>query len=446
MDLSDGFSIDGSVNFTRKLSNPKDVLTFDASYSKNRDISNTDQNEYYSNGLNPYLEKFANDDNNDEINIQSDLIKNFGTDYKIETGVKSSFKISNKDYNVNYYDYILQGFVNNNGLSNFFKYNEQIYSAYITHTGKLGFLNYNIGIRAENTVTKGELVNTGEIYERNYFDLFPNAVISTKIGSSREIQLSYSRRINRPSTSAQNPFRSVLDPINSFKGNPELKPEYINSLELGFIQYTPFGVFTPTVFYRNSDNFIARSRSLIDSIRTVTTFNNYGTVQSYGLELVFNATPLKFWNLNGSFSYFKRTVDAQNLQEGFKNENYTWSSRISSNMRLPDLFDMQLSYFFSGKNVVAQGTIEPFQSFDATIKRDFFDNRFSLALRFADIFNTMKFRINLDDPNFYTVFSRKRDTQSVFLILTYKFGKEDKSAERKKKRDNSPQQNDGYGF
>ena len=447
LDEVKGFNIDAALNFTRKFSNPKDMLTMDLTFNKTRDIDYVNVDEYYTLSVDPSLEKFNSDENNNEVNIQSDYVKNFGENSKIEAGLKGNWKINKRNYDAFYFDYDAGGYVNNVNQSNLFNFDEQIYSTYLTYSGNHGIIGYNFGLRAEQTNSIGELVTTNEVFKKNYFDIFPSAVLSAKLGMSQQIQLSYSRRINRPTMQVLNPFRFIIDPINSFQGNPELQPEYINSLELSYIQYMPFGFLTPSVFYRNSDNMIARTRDLLDSIRTVTSFNNYGNVQSYGLELVFNTNFFKIWSLNGSVSYYRSIIDAENLQQGFKNDNYTWGTRLTSTVKLPDIVDLQMTYFYSGIRYVAQGTIEPFQSFDVVLKRNFMDNRFDIALKFADIFNTMKFNINLDDPQFYQTFTRKRDTQNVSLIFTYRFGTdENKSGNDRKRKPDNNNQGDGFGF
>jgi len=448
LDEVDGFNLDASLNITRKFNNPKDMLTFDLSFNRAKDNNNVKLDEYYTIAKAPLFEKFNSDENNNEINAQTDIVKNLGENLKFESGIKGNWKNSKRNYDAFYFDNNSGLYLNNINKTNLFSYEEQIYSAYLTLSGNKGIFSFNFGLRAEQTNSNGELVTTNETFKKNYFDVFPSAVLSAKVGMTQEIQISYSRRINRPVMRVLNPFRFIIDPINSFAGNPELEPEYINSLELSYIQYTPFGFLTPSVFYRNSNNMIARSRSLLDSIKTVTTFNNYNNVQSYGLELVFNSNLLKIWGLNGSISYYRSIVDAENLQQGYRNDNYSWGARITSTLKLPRIFDLQMTYFYSGTRYVAQGKIEPFQSFDVVLKKDFMNKRFDVALKFSDIFNTLKFKINLDDPRFFETFSRKRDTQNISLILTYRFGTDDSKTENRKKQKsgNDNNQGDGFGF
>ena len=177
------------------------------------------------------------------------------------------------------------------------------------------------------------------------------------------------------------------------------------------------------------------------------TFENYGKSENYGAELVINSQPVKFISFNGSVSYYKNIIDASNLDSAFKNKNYTWSGRMNANIYLPMFADIGLSYFYSGKNVFAQGTLEPFQSFDVSLKRDFFEKKLTVGLRFSDIFNTLKFNAQLNNTeNFSEAFERKRDTRTVFATLTYRFGNDSKLQDKKRRRPNDNNGNDGFGF
>jgi outer membrane receptor protein involved in Fe transport len=262
------------------------------------------------------------------------------------------------------------------------------------------------------------------------------------------MQLSYSRRIRRPGMWELNPFVSSSDPNNYFSGNPSLRPEYTDSYELSFIQYLPGTSLTSSFFYRHTNDLISRTREYIDSNTTLTTFANYNTSKSYGAELIFNSQPVTFWNINGSVSYYKTEIDASNISSAYVNEGSTWSGRVSSSLFLPYQFSLQLNYFYSGDILAAQATVEPFSSFDASLKKELFGGRLSATLRVSDIFNTLKFRVNINNASNYSeLLERKRDTRVFNFGITYKFGEADKNQQRRKRDSNRENQNnDGFGF
>lgn len=445
-DITNGYNFDASLNYTLKFKNPKQLFTSDISYFKYKDNTNSNSARQYITPLTsqPPMQNQVIIDDNNETNAQMDYAHPFTENLKLEAGYKGIFKKSDKDYTTEIFDYNSNSYVNDPNQTNRFLYNEQIHAAYTQLSGTLKDFSYQLGLRAEQSNNQGDLRTTGQSFGNNYFDWFPSASLSQKLGMTEEIQASYSRRISRPSLSMLNPFVNTSDPLNYFSGNPDLKPEYIDSYELNFIKYFKTVTITPSVFYRRNTDQLSRTRTFIDSNTTLTTFNNYGTTKTYGAELIVNTTLFDFWSLSGSGSYYNTDVDAQNLQQGFVNDGYTWSGRINSTMKFPDIVDFMFSYFYSGKMIVAQGELSPFQSFDISLKKDFLDNQASISLRISDIFNNLRFNVLLDGSTFNENFYRKRDTRTAFLSFTYKFGKTDK--DEKRRRGNNPDQNQGDGF
>jgi len=103
---------------------------------------------------------------------------------------------------------------------------------------------------------------------------------------------------------------------------------------------------------------------------------------------------------------------------------------------------MQIAYNYNGKMVSAQGTTDPFQSFDIALKKQFFNRKLTVGFRISDLFNSFKFNSTSVGTGFDVTSTRKRDSRVAFLTLTYKFGKEEKSQDRKKPKQD---ENDNNG-
>jgi outer membrane receptor protein involved in Fe transport len=444
----DGYSFNLASNYTLKFKNPKQTLTNDMSYLRWTDNSTSNSvTDYYINTGTPQAKRnqFNNEVNN-EFNGQFDYTQPFSENAKLEAGVKEVYRNTDKDYKSEDYNYTTNTFVNNANLTNRFKYSDNILSAYLTYSTKISNTSFMLGLRGEQTNTDGNLVTTGNTFKKDYFDLFPSVSVTQKLGVTEELSASYSRRIYRPGIWDLNPFVNATDPLNYYSGNPSVKPEYTNSYELSFIKYFSQTTVTPTLFYRDTYDKITRTRVLIDSNRTLTTVDNLDRSKSYGAELVLNTTLFQFWNINGSVSYFKNDVTSSIANTPSQNSTYSWSGRATSFMRLPNIVDLQISYFYSGKMITTQGTVEPFTSMDLSLKKDFLDNKLSVSFRVQDVFNNLKFKVLIDDPNYTENFFRKRDTRAAFLTVTYKFGKEDKNQKRRKTDVTAPSNDGGMGF
>lgn len=445
----DGFNYDIAANYTLRLKNPQQVFTADLSFSRDKDdeITNT-----YDTYITPVVPEPVNRNENtketDDAYIgELNYVHPFSKDAKLETGYRGSYKKRDNDYSIDNYDYITNQYVTDLNSSNRFIYKEQIHAFYGIYTNQIGNFGFSLGTRVEQTIVKGELMNNGQTFDRSYIDFFPSASISQKLTKTSEIQLSYARRVNRPRSRQLNPFVtiSMMGGTNSLSmGNPDLNPEFTDAFELSYIQYLPFATVTPTFFYRQTKDQISRSRTLIDSITTLSTFVNYNKSKFYGGELIVNTTPVKIWTLNGTFSYYKTEIDASNLGSGLSNSGYSWTARAMSTLVLPADMSIQVSYFYSGKQYNAQGTFEPFSMLDAAFKKDFFNKRLSLTLRVSDILDEAKFKANISGAGYYETFERKRDARTFYLNLSYKFGQQEKTKfDKGKKRNNDDNNNNG---
>ncbi|MCI0448353.1 MAG: TonB-dependent receptor [Chlorobi bacterium] len=445
-----GQTLDLALNYTLKFKTPQQTLTADAIYSlnKNEEDGFTIENDITPQTINPEQVKEFSKIKDQDFSFQSDYVHPTGEESKIEAGFKSRYRKKENDYSNQKFDYNLNQFTTDPNLTNNFEYNDIVNAVYAQYSGKLDIFSYQFGTRVEQTITKSKLLTNSQEFKNDYIDIFPSANISAKISKSNELQLSYSRRIHRPSLFTLNPFVNSADPNNYFSGNPNLRPEYTDSYEMSFIQYLPGTSLTPSVFYRHTKDLISRTREYIDSNTTLTSFVNYASSKSYGAELIFNSQPVQFWNINGSISYFKTDIDAANISSAFVNEGSTWSGRVSSSLFLPLQFSLQLSYFYSGDILAAQATIEPFHSFDAALRKDLFDGRLGLTLKVNDVFNTLRFKVNINnDVNFREILERKRDTRTVNFSLNYKFGVADKNQQKRRRDSNRENQgNDGFGF
>ena len=101
-----------------------------------------------------------------------------------------------------------------------------------------------------------------------------------------------------------NPFTSYADPFNLMRGNPYVKPEYIDSYDLGYMMEKPKVTLTSSVYYRHSTGMIMRIREYTAST-SATTYANIDQSHSIGAELVFVYKPFKWFrntfSANGNY-------------------------------------------------------------------------------------------------------------------------------------------------
>ncbi len=353
---------------------------------------------------------------------------------RLETGLKSSFRTINIDYSFFNFDPSENDWILNTLISNNFIYNENIYAGYLTFSSKLGNFGYQLGLRSEYAATNADQKTSGRVFEKDYFNIFPTLHLSYQLTDANSVMLSYSRRVNRPSFMSLNPFVDYSDPQNLSKGNPELKPEYINSFEITDLHYLPKGSLNLTVFYRYTTDIISRVTRLLDSNVTETTYENLNRSNTVGLEVIWNQNFFEWWKLNLSASYFYLDVNSI-PQYGIPAKNSkSWNTKINSIFNIAKNISLQfnMSYdspvvttggggmywrFFSMGSV---GHLDGIFTTSLALKIDIFNERGTINFRIMDLFKTINYNLSTDASNFVSYMHRTRESRVAFLGFQYK--------------------------
>jgi len=87
---------------------------------------------------------------------------------------------------------------------NEFLYGEDIFAVYTNYGFKKGPWGFQLGLRAEQANITATQITQDSTFYNNYFQVYPSAFITYEIARGRELNLSYSRRVQRPGgTTAQ---------------------------------------------------------------------------------------------------------------------------------------------------------------------------------------------------------------------------------------------------
>lgn len=457
-EVEDG--LDANLNYKLKFDKKFHELNISSQYSTSNENNTLDiiqQNlNFDGTPINntPILEKDYTDSKFRSFTFQGDYVHPLKVDSekgskmksKFELGLKSQLRKTDDNFRVENYDYNSNTYLPNNLLSNDFNYNEQIHALYGTFENNYKKFGYQVGLRLEQTFTKSEQLVTAQTYENNYFSFFPSIFLKQGITNTFEVQTSFTRRINRPGMRSLNPFVNYSDPQNLRVGNPYLKPEYINGVELGVVKYLTTFSLTSSVFYRITNDVITRYSTFDSNGVSTNTVENLSKAKTYGVEVIGTGSIFKWWFVNASASYFRTDLEGNISSAELNTSGYSWTSKLISNMTFPSLFDFQLSYFFQGRNVTAQGYFDPIQSMDITVKKDFLKKRMSLGFRVSDVFNSQKFSFYQNTDTFNRSFNRKRDSRALFLTFTYRIGTDDKKQNRKRPQQEENRDREGQEF
>lgn len=379
------------------------------------------------------LEKTRSLGDNYMLSAQIDYVHPLGESTKLEMGYRSIFREMDSDFNFLNFDQGSQSWINQEGRSNRFIYNEQVHAVYGIFATMLGKTSLQAGLRAEQTYTRAEQKTMNEVFPNDYLSFFPSLHLRRNFENNQAVQVSYSRRINRPNNRVLNPFVSYSDPYDLSFGNPYLDPEFTHSAEIGYTRFWSGTTINPSLFYRHTEGMVTRFRTMDEEGIAYSTFRNLNTGKSYGAELVLSQQLFKFWRANGTFSYYRQQIEGGDEQMELQADSYSWSARMVNNINLGKGFDLQVSAYYRSPVVQIQGEMREMYSMDMGLRKNVLDNKGTINLRMSDVFNTQKFRSFNYGDNFTIDSERKRRSQMIFLGFTYRINDYDRRAQQRRR-------------
>jgi outer membrane receptor protein involved in Fe transport len=443
----DEFDVEFTLNYEKTFSNNEHKLNVFAHYIQNKETEDNDIMESieYVPGFEMIrewdtIQRVLNKENERNFLIQADYVYPFGNLGKFETGYRSEFREINNPYIVE------EKNLNNEWASlpeytNHIDYNENIHAAYIQAGNKFGRFSVQAGLRGElsdikvaqkdtSNIPDSIMLEYGNRSEDLYFDLFPTLHTTYEFNTHHALQLSYSRRINRPHFWLLNPFYSYTDPRNIRSGNPNLKPEYTNSYELGYLfKHDIINVYAG-IYIRDTKGVIERV-SVVNESTGVTVIKPYNLSrrESYGLEANIELNPAKWMTLAGDINYYRSITNGTYEDEILHSDYYSWNTRLNAKLRFEKLFDIQSIFRYRAPSESAQqGTRKAMYMLDFAISRDVLNKKGTLTFNIRDVLNSRKFRFINDLPELYSEGEWRRSERTYNLTFNYRLNQKKRFA------------------
>ncbi len=294
-----------------------------------------------------------------------------------------------------------------------------IHAFYTTFSGESKKLGYQVGLRTEYTDRSIKNLESGEDFTLNRWDFFPSLHFSYNIDKQNQFMMSYARRIDRPRSHFLEPNQSYRDAYNIRAGNPDLKPEYIDSYEMGY-SYRKGGYFFSTeLYYRITDNKIERTRYPYDGNIMFNSFENVGKDYAFGMELMLNSRLLKFWTVNLSGNLFNYKVEGKLYGNDFSENSFNWTTRLGNTFTVTPTTRLQIDGIYVSPSVTAQGEREGFFFSNMAVKKDFLDRKLTATLTARDLLGSMQHKFTSTTPSSSSVMKFEREGPVIQLSLSY---------------------------
>ncbi len=323
---------------------------------------------------------------------------------------------------------------------NDFSQPQQIHALYITYGNRFWErLSVQVGLRSEyahwdmtTSYFDNSNVWTTRKEQSTYWQLYPSAYISYSFPHDHELQLNYTRRVDRPWGRQLNPRLNLADSMNISYGNPLLNPSYSSSLELNYLKTWEKHTISAGVFYRFRDD-IVQNIMYRDGNVMKNTFMNISKRQELGLELVGKnrfwkdflqlTTSVNVYYNNMTEADYVGTLSDDKVEVHIpKEEIFSWSARINASFMFTKTFTGQISARYRSPRVVAQGTSSHSYSIDLGLRKTFLDRKLALAFNVRDILNSRARSNTKWGEGFWQFTENRWNSRMVSVSLTYNFG------------------------
>jgi ferric enterobactin receptor len=374
-----------------------------------------------------------------QYTAQVDYTRPLGANWKLETGYKGNWRTQDRDFQV-LKDVLGTGDWAVSDLSNSMSLDEGVNAVYGVLSGSRGPMQVQAGLRAEHA-TREFALGEGEAFPYDYTSLFPSGALTYTIGEGTQARLSYSRRVRRPGTQELNPFPSFFDAQNVFFGNPELGPEYTNSIEVGLQRSGRMGSVQVTPFYRHTTDVIRVDINAADTVagREVTsiTFRNLDTSRSWGADM---NGQLRAGKLNGmaSLNVFKIVTDGGS-ESSLSSDAVTWMGRLNGGYAATPGTTLQGTFFYRAPMNFENGKFSATSAVGLSVRQKLpADNAF-LTLRVSDIFNANRFRAEVGDDRIIQLTDRRFSSRALHVNLQYSIGQAPRVRQQRQDQEPPPQ-------
>lgn len=370
-----------------------------------------------------------NIESSNDIFIQSDFVTIFGKNGRFETGIRSDLRAIRSDYSAQSNGVLLPQF------NNKFNYDENLFSGYLQVGNKINKFNYLLGLRAELSVI-GIADRIGTFKDRKeYINLFPTVHFIYNLQKTTDLQLSYSRRIDRPQFWQLNPFGGLSDTRNLTVGNPDLDPTYTNSFELVLLKKWSKFTITPSVYYSSTKNYFQYVLKQLADGSFLRTPVNLDFEERYGLEISSSYNPFSWWRLSLNFNYYGFKQEGSFEGKHYNSEDKTWTTQLNTRIKLPKGLTIESLFSYRGAFKDIQSTNKAVYRANIALSKDFFKEKVTVNIAVNNIFNSNINRQILNTSNYQLESTFRSIPRAINLGVVYRFNR------KKDEKDRLPDQN-----
>ena len=278
-------------------------------------------------------------------------------------------------------------FVINPEFSSNLTVSNNIHAGYVQYAGMMTKLNYNAGLRLEQSnrdlfFTKD---NTGK--KLALTNLFPSVQLKYQAWKKGSLKLSYTRRIKRTNNFELNPLPEREHSETLEQGDAALLPELIGTFETGFEQTFAKGSFYVTGYVQNIKNPIQRVNKVFNDTILNRVFTNAGRATQVGIETNHVYQINEVWSSSVGGNIYKYDIEGAifNNTISIKNSSWVYSVNATESFSFHNNWLVQLSINYLSQRATAQGEDSRFLTPHVTVKKTSADKRWNAQLQWLNV-------------------------------------------------------------
>jgi hypothetical protein len=369
------------------------------------------------------------------FSMKADYVLPISDNRNLEAGVKTSKIISDND--TKFFDVSTGTSILDTGKTNHFFYKEFNNAGYISFTQKKEKLEFQLGMRVEQTITHNSQ-NVGlHKFDSTYIQLFPNALVRYNLSNSKTIGLALKRRINRPAFADLNPFLNLIDATTYTLGNPFIRPETVTGVDLSYqfkqnqfnLSYSKSTLPITTVIIPYKHIFPLAA--VADNI-TVQIPTNLLSTYYYSFSITSSFKPVTWWNLmmstNTYFNYYKALLANTVLNKG------RFGGDVSINNSFTSKFCTgEMIFSYNSPQRVDYMVLNSKWRLNVGAQKNIFKNKASVRVNLTDVFYKANLGGEVNYNNYKEIWRALRDTRVATITFMYRFGKTTNTVYRERK-------------
>lgn len=291
-----------------------------------------------------------------------------------------------------------------------------------------------LGLRLEYVDLNYEVNPNHNTYKSDgysYTQPFPNMRLAYKFNDDNKLSVFFNRRVDRPNEVDIRIFPKYDDAEIIKVGNPMLKPQFTNSLELGYKTVWNKGSLYTALYHRFADGTITRISSTVPGSEIIyATFQNVNKSYNSGVEMVFSQEISSLYSFNVNMNAYRNQIDAFTVENKYpvsylfsadKEVMYSGNVKWNNSFYFPKKIDAQLTAVYLAPDIIPQGKIQARYSIDLGLKKSVQKGKGEIFFNATDLLNTLVLKKEIKGAGFSYTSNDYYETQVFRLGYSYKF-------------------------